>query len=320
MFIVTGGAGFIGSNVIKLLNKRGHKNILVVDSLKEEGQLKVANLAALDILDFEDRETYLKRIQNSASFGKVEAVFHFGGESSTTESDGDKVMRWNYAFSKTLLAWCGDKKTPLIYASSASVYGVSTDDMIELYPSKPRNLYAWSKAMFDQWVLQTLSAHKESYVYGLRIFNAYGPGEFHKNGQASPVYAFNRQLLKGGKIKLFDHPGREQGVDYCRDFVHVYDVAKVAWWMYEQKPDNGIYNVGTGKAVPFTKVADRVIEFHGKGEKDYVPFPDNLKGRYQPRTCADLTLLRGEGYTEEFIPADQGIKHYLEYLNERKDT
>lgn len=313
MFIVTGGAGFIGSNIVHALNARGVTDILVVDDLTD-GR-KCLNLADADIRDYADKDDFLRRIQAGEDFGPVEAVFHQGACSSTTEWDGRFVMAVNYEYSKALLAWCQARKVPMIYASSASVYGMGPTFRESREFERPLNMYAYSKFLFDCHLRPLL--HKlESQVAGLRYFNVYGPREQHKGSMASVAYHFHHQLEESGRLRLFEGcdgygPGEQR-----RDFIHVEDVVAVNLWLLDNPKVSGIFNVGTGRAQTFNDVAHAAINWHkgGGGGIDYIAFPDHLKGRYQSFTEADLTALRAAGYERPFMPVEIGVPRYMEWL------
>lgn len=311
MIVVTGGAGFIGSRLLKGLNEAGHSNILVVDKLKNGH--KFTNLVGKHFVDYMEADDFIARLSaNDGSFGKIDAVFHQGACSDTTEWDGAYMMRNNFEFSKKLFNICTSASTPFIYASSAAVYGASTKFEIDLKNEAPLNVYGFSKWQFDQYVRSRKDV--QSVVAGLRYFNVYGPGESHKGSMASVAYHLNEQLKKSDKVKLFGEyggcaPGMQQ-----RDFVFVDDVVKVNIWLW-QHAKSGIFNVGSGRAEPFKAIADTVIDFHGRGEIEYIPFPEHLKGHYQCFTQADLSPLRAAGYTDDFLTVNQGVTKYLDEIN-----
>jgi len=316
MIIVTGGAGFIGSNIVHGLNARGISDILVVDDLGD-GR-KCLNLADADIRDYADKDDFLRRIQAGEDFGPVEAVFHQGACSSTTEWDGRFVMAVNYEYTKALLAWCTARKTPFLYASSASVYGMGPTFREAREFERPLNMYAYSKFLFDCHLrpqLPTLG----SQVAGLRYFNVYGPREQHKGSMASVAWHFHHQLNESGRLRLFEGcdgygPGEQQ-----RDFIHVDDVVAVNLWLFDNPQVSGIFNVGTGRAQSFNEVARAAINWHkgGGGGIDYIPFPEHLKGRYQSFTEADMGALRAAGYERPFMPVEDGVPRYMEWLARR---
>lgn len=311
MYIVTGGAGFIGSNLVHALNARGIRDILVVDNLKNG--VKIRNLADADIDDYLDRDDFIERVRRREAFGSVAAVFHLGACSSTTEWDGLYVMRNNYEYSKTLFDWCQAQQTPFIYASSASVYGLGPEFREAREYERPLNLYAYSKFLFDQYVRRQWP-RLTAQVAGLRYFNVYGPREAHKGGMASVAYHFHHQILKDGVVRLFEGSDGYAAGEQRRDFIHVDDTVAVKLWLLDHPQVSGIFNVGTGRAQSFNEVARAVIAYHGRGRIEYIPFPEHLKGRYQSFTEADLSALRRAGYGGEFMRVEQGIPRYLDWL------
>lgn len=307
MIIVTGGAGFIGSNIIKALNDRGHTDILVVDNLKDG--TKFANLADLNIADYMDKEDFLISILADEDFGDVEAVFHEGACSSTTEWDGKYMMDNNYQYSKELLHYCLEHQIPFLYASSAATYGGRNDNFIEERQfEEPLNVYGYSKMLFDHYVREILP-EAGSQICGFRYFNVYGPREGHKGSMASVAFHLNTQLNNGENPKLF-----EGSDNFKRDFIYVEDVAAVNLWFWENGV-SGIFNCGTGRAESFQEVADAALNYHQKGEIEYIPFPEKLKGRYQAYTLADQTKLRAAGYDKPFKTVAEGVTEYMAWLN-----
>lgn len=309
MIIVTGGAGFIGSNIIKALNDQGHTDILVVDNLKDG--TKFANLVDLNIADYMDKEDFLISILADEDFGDVEAIFHEGACSSTTEWDGKYMMENNYQYSKELLHYCLEHEIPFLYASSAATYGGRNDNFIEERQyEEPLNVYGYSKMLFDHYIRQILP-EAGSQVCGFRYFNVYGPREGHKGSMASVAFHLNTQLNNGENPKLFE------GSDgFKRDFIYVEDVAAVNLWFFENNV-SGIFNCGTGRAESFQEVADAALNFHQKGEIEYIPFPEKLKGRYQAYTLADQTKLRAAGYDKPFKTVAEGVAEYMAWLNRK---
>jgi ADP-L-glycero-D-manno-heptose 6-epimerase len=313
MYIITGGAGLIGSNMVKALNLRGISDILVVDDLKEG--IKFKNLADCNIVDYVDRLDFIKRIQAGYDLGQVDAVIHEGACSATTEWDGEFIMKNNFEYTKTLLHWCQFIESPFIYASSASVYGMGPVFSEDRQYEQPLNMYAFSKFQFDQYLRRYQSA-LTSQVVGLRYFNVYGPREQHKGSMASVAFHFNNQILKEGKLKLFAGTEGYANGEQLRDFIHVDDAIAVKLWLLDHPGVSGIFNVGTGRAQSFNDVARAVIAYHGRGEIEYVPFPEHLKGRYQSYTQADISRLRAAGYAAEFMTVEQGVAKYLGWLEQ----
>ncbi len=312
MIVVTGGAGLIGSTLVRALNAKGHTNIVIVDHLKN-GK-KMLNLQGLNFADYWDREDFLKVIESDQFADTVEVVFHLGACSDTQEWDGQYLMRNNYAYSKSLLTYCQRKKIPLIYASSASVYGNGTVFVEKMEHEAPCNMYAFSKWQFDQYVRQK-HAHFVAPVVGLRYFNVYGPGEAHKGKMASCVYHFAEQILATGALRLFAGSGGYADGEQRRDFVYSEDVVKVNLWAWENAVPYGIFNVGTGASTTFKALAEAVVRWFGRGEISYIPFPEHLVGHYQSFTQADLSLLRQAGYGAPFQTVEEGVKQYLDTVS-----
>ena len=312
MIIVTGGAGMIGSNIVKALNDNGFNDILVVDNLKDGKKFK--NLVDLDITDYMDKEDFITQIMAGDDFGSIDAIFHEGACSATTEWDGKYIMMNNYEYSKEVLHFCIERDIPFLYASSAATYG-DTDTFIEEREYEGAlNVYGYSKQQFDNYVRRLWAdaeAHGEtvSQITGFRYFNVYGPREQHKGSMASVAFHLNNQMNAGEDPKLFE--GSDQ---FKRDFVYVGDVAAVNLWFLDNGV-SGIYNCGTGRAEPFRAVADAVIKHHGKGEVQSIPFPEHLKGAYQEFTQADLTKLRAAGCDVEFKSVADGVAEYMAIVN-----
>ena len=311
MIVVTGGAGFIGSNIVAELNGRGRSDVLVVDDLTDGHKFR--NLAGLDIADYHDRDEFVELIE-SDNAPRFEAILHQGACSTTTEWDGRYMMDVNYRYSKRLFAYCQARNVPFIYASSASVYGAGPDFVERPELEKPLNVYGYSKALFDRYVRRHLRTAR-SQVVGLRYFNVYGPNEAHKQSMASVAWHFDRQIREDGEARLFvGCDGYEDG-EQRRDFVYVGDVADCVLWFLEHCYRSGIFNLGTGRSQTFNDVANAVIAWHGNGRIRYVEFPDHLQGSYQSFTEADLTALRACGYDSEFRSVEEGVKRYLDRLH-----
>jgi ADP-L-glycero-D-manno-heptose 6-epimerase len=327
-YIVTGAAGFIGSRLVEGLNRRGINEIIAVDNLQHADKSrpsgdKFRNLARLRIADYLDQAEFLAEIDHFD--GGVEAVFHQGACSDTTETDGRYVMDTNYRYSKQLLEWCQEEEVPLLYASSAAVYGDSAGFREEAACEKPLNLYAYSKLLFDGYVRQMLSG-RTSQVAGLRYFNVYGPNEEHKafygTNMTSVAYQAFNQFTKEKKVKLFVGSGGYGEGEQRRDFIHVDDVVAVNLWLLEHGGVSGIFNCGTGRAQSFNDVAAAVIntvkgsaassaELVSQGLIAYVPFPPQLVGKYQSYTQADMSRLRAAGLDGDFMSVEQGVAAYV---------
>jgi ADP-L-glycero-D-manno-heptose 6-epimerase len=319
-YVVTGAAGFIGSRIVEALNRAGVTDIVAVDNLSRSA--KVANLTRLEIADFLDKGEFLQRLDSFD--GAVEAVLHQGACSDTMELDGRYMMENNYRYSKTLLDWCQEAEVPLLYASSASVYGASAEFREERAHERPLNVYGYSKFLFDQLVRRTLPG-KTAQIAGFRYFNVYGPNEQHKGRMASvALHAYN-QLVATGKVQLFEGSAGYGNGEQRRDFVHVDDVVDVNLWFLEHRELSGIFNCGSGRAQTFNQLAAATInsvqgtdhtarELAQRGFIEYIPFPEGLKERYQSFTEADLSRLRAAGYRGEFKSVEQGVAAYVNEL------
>jgi ADP-L-glycero-D-manno-heptose 6-epimerase len=307
VFVVTGGAGFIGSNLVRALAERGHDDIVVVDDL-EDGHKFVK------IADYLDKDDFLERLASDRRFGKgLDAIFHEGACSATTEWDGRYMMKNNYGYSQVLLHHCLERAVPYIYASSAAVYGGSAQFIEEPRCEGPLNVYGYSKLQFDRYV-RRVAPNPSSQVVGLRYFNVYGPREQHKGSMASVAFHFNNQVLADGEARLFEGSDGYGDGEQLRDFVYIDDVCDVNLWFLDNPEVSGIFNTGTGRAQSFNDVAKAVIAWHGKGKIRYIPFPDHLKGAYQSYTQADLRQLRACGCDVEFRPVEEGVPAYLDQL------
>jgi ADP-L-glycero-D-manno-heptose 6-epimerase len=310
MIIVTGGAGFIGSNLVRGLNRKGIGDVIVVDELAK-GR-KAGNLEDCDVSEYWDKSRLLSEL--SSGHRKPSVVFHQGACAVTTEWDGRLMMQTNYRYSMALLEYCVAERVPLIYASSAAVYGASTSfNETDLRLERPLNIYGYSKLLFDQRVRRVLST-AQSQVVGLRYFNVYGPREAHKGSMASVAYHLTRQLAESGEVRLFEGSGGYAPGEQRRDFIYVDDVVRVNLWFYEHPDRSGVFNVGTGASASFNELARAVIDWHGFGKIRYIPFPDGLKSSYQSFTEADVRALRGAGYAEPFSDVRSGTAAYLDAM------
>jgi len=308
MFVITGGAGFIGSNLIIGLNRIGVDDILVVDNLKNPEKLK--NLNSLNFSDYLDKKAF---IQNLCKFksGKIEVIFHQGACSNTMETDGHYMMENNYEYSKIVLNFCLENKIRLIYASSASVYGNGENGFREERNCEnPLNIYAFSKFLFDQYVRRIMPKSKIQIV-GLRYFNVYGPQENHKGRMASSINHFYNEIKGKNEMHLF-----EGSKNFLRDFVYVKDVINVNLFFLKNPEKNGIFNCGSGNAESFLKVGEIMKKLYPSSVIKEIPFPDELKGKYQTFTQADISSLRRAGYNNEFTSLEDGIKAYVKILEE----
>ncbi len=324
--IVTGAAGFIGSNLVKALNLRGERDIIAVDDLTDGDKFR--NLADCDIAHYFDKRDFVQRFADR-QLGDVRAVLHQGACSSTVEHDGRLMMDNNYRYSCDLLQACQDQSVPLVYASSAAVYGSGTDFREVRECERALNVYGWSKSLFDQRVRQLLPRAR-SQIVGLRYFNVYGPREQHKGRMASMVWHCVNQYRERGFVELFGEYGNYPAGGHLRDFVSVQDVVKVNLHWLDHPHTGGIFNVGTGRARSFNDLALATINSLRAAENRppltletallegvlrYCEFPDSLKGKYQVYTCADLTQLREAGYREPMLTLEEGVQRYIGTIN-----
>lgn len=319
MIVVTGGAGFIGRNIVKSLNINGENNILIVDDIKNKE--KISNLSDLKIKDFIDYKDFISKLKNENYFSNIKAILHHGAISDTTNWDAYLVMQNNYEYSKKIMHWCIKKHIQFIYASSASIY--ANEKIFKEFEENgnPLNVYGYSKYLFDQYVKKFNHDFLNigSQIVGLRYFNVYGLGEQHKGRMSSVIYQFNNQVLKEGKIKLFKGSHGFQDGEQKRDFVYIDDVIKINLWFMKRPLISGIFNVGTGVARSFNEVANLVCQwFENKSIKCkivYVDFPEDLINSYQSFTCADLQKIRNIGFDDEFHSIEEGVNDYLSLLN-----
>jgi len=324
--VVTGAAGFIGSNIIKGLNARGITSVIAVDDLTQGDKFR--NLRDLEIEDYIDADEFYP-VFAEGGFGKVEAVFHEGACSDTMEQDGKYMMDNNYGVSCSLYESCQERGTRLLYASSAAVYGGS--DTFQETPAfeLPLNVYGYSKLLFDQRMRRECGRdfrRNKRQVVGFRYFNVYGPREQHKGRMASVAFHQFNQFREHGTVKLFGEYGGYGPGQQTRDFVFIDDVVAVNLWFFDHPEKSGIFNLGTGRAQPFNDVAVAVVNtLRGGGVADaeaavqqglleYIPFPDALRGKYQCYTQADLTRLRAAGCDHVFADVATGVAKYMQTL------
>jgi ADP-L-glycero-D-manno-heptose 6-epimerase len=325
--VVTGAAGFIGSQLVAALNRAGTTEVMAVDDLKNGA--KARNLAGVEIVDYLDKREFLVQLESGRLDGSIDAILHQGACTDTMETDGRYVMDNNYAYSKAVLDWCLDEQVPLIYASSAAVYGAGREFGEARENEVPLNVYAYSKFLFDQYARKRTEGFNPpeggAQVAGLRYFNVYGPNEAHKGRMASVAFHAYHQFRADGRVKLFaGSDGYEDGGQQ-RDFVHVGDVVGVNLWLLENREVSGIFNCGTGRAQTFNQVAAAVIntvedadlsvqEMVERGFIEYIPFPPQLAGQYQSYTQADLGRLREAGYQGSFRSVEEGVAGYVREL------
>jgi ADP-L-glycero-D-manno-heptose 6-epimerase len=335
--VVTGAAGFIGSNIIAGLNARGMTDIIAVDDLKQGDKFR--NLVDLKIADYVDMDTFYDEFAGG-HYGQVEAVFHEGACSDTMEQDGKYMMDNNYTLSWHLFQACQKRGARLLYASSAATYGGSDTFREDPAFEGPLNVYGYSKLLFDQRMrrecgvnFERTKAGRTHQVVGFRYFNVYGPREQHKGRMASVAFHQFNQFNAEGKVKLFgEYGGYPQG-GQMRDFVFIDDVVAVNLWFFDNPAQSGIFNLGSGRAQPFNDVASSVVNamrrLHGEsalalddiaqqGLVEYVPFPDALRGKYQCYTQADLSALRATGCDHQFADVQTGVSRYVDWLASRK--
>ena len=328
--VVTGAAGFIGSNLVKGLNARGIDDIIAVDDLTQGDKFR--NLADLKIADYVDAQDFYGQFADGA-FGKVDAVFHEGACSDTMELDGKYMMDNNYTLSCGLFRACRTRNTRLLYASSAATYGGSDTFSESPEHEKPLNVYGYSKLLFDQRMRRELGARFEnaqSQVVGFRYFNVYGQREQHKGRMASVAFHQFKQFQADGKVKLFGEYGGYSAGGQMRDFVFIEDVVAVNLWFFDHPEKSGIFNLGTGRAQPFNDVALAVVNTLRKAQNaapltledavrggmiDYITFPDALVGKYQSYTQADLSALRAAGCQHAFANVQAGVAAYMQGLS-----
>ena len=320
MIILTGGAGFIGSNLIQELNRIGERDILVVDNLAPAPNLsgpKFLNLWGADYADYMDKTEFRKALAAGDFKGtKVRAILHQGACSNTLEDDGRYMMDNNFTYSKEILAFATEQQVPLVYASTAAVYGLSEGFSPTFENERPLNVYGYSKLAFDNYVRRQFASDDKpkSSVVGLRYFNVYGPREQHKGRMASVIHHFTKQLKDTGSIRMFVGSGGYGDGEQRRDFVFVKDLCRINLFFAgllpesPKKPVHAIVNAGTGEASTFKAIAEALMQVHGPGKIDFIPFPGDLMNRYQHFTEADVAGLRAAGYTAPFTTLEEGVR------------
>ena len=325
-YIITGAAGFIGSNLVKALNQRGENNIIAVDNLKNADKFK--NLVDCEIADYLDKQVFLGKLQDGFFDGLVRAVLHQGACSDTMETNGRYMMDNNYQYTLELLNYCQNEEIPFLYASSASVYGGSSVFKESRECEAPLNVYAYSKFLFDH-IVRRRWQKSSAQVVGLRYFNVYGSREAHKGRMASVAYHFFNQYRAEGRVELFEGCDGYANGGQLRDFVSIEDVVKVNMYFLDNQQKSGIFNLGTGQAQSFNDVAVATIntlrkagakpvlslvEMQQQGLISYIPFPESLRGKYQSYTQADISALRSSGYSGNFLSVEQGVARYMEQM------
>ena len=323
--IVTGAAGFIGSNIVKALNERGEQRVIAVDNLTRADKFK--NLVDCEIDDYLDKTEFVARFKRG-DFGKVRAIFHEGACSDTMETDGRYMMENNFRYSRDVLDTCLEQGVQFLYASSAAVYGGSSEFVESREVEKPLNVYGYSKFLFDQVIRQILPSAR-SQIAGFRYFNVYGQRESHKGRMASVAFHNFNQFRAEGKVKLFGEYNGYGAGEQTRDFVSVEDVTKVNLHFFDHPEKSGIFNLGTGRAQPFNDIASTVVnslraidgeaplslaELVQRGLIEYIAFPDALRGKYQCFTQANQSKLREAGYDAAFLTVQEGVDRYVRWL------
>lgn len=321
MIVVTGGFGFIGSNVVKILNKAGYKDILVVDNL-ENGR-KFSNLLGAKFKNFYHKDYFIDNLSSLHREYNFSRIIHLGACSSTMEWNGNYLMSNNFDYSKSLVNFCGGKNIPFIYASSASVYGRGGAGFEENNVSTEQlNMYAYSKYLFDEYIESEILPTSKSQIVGLRYFNVFGAGEQHKGRMASVIHHFNNNVINEGKCILFGGSHGYANGEQERDFVWVEDCANLNLWFLKHPDISGIYNAGSGRTHTFNDIAGYVVDWHVKNsaikaEIEYKEFPKNLLGNYQSFTKASLDLLRSIGCDYKFTSTKSAVEGYLNILNQQ---
>jgi len=323
--LVTGGFGFIGTNLIKRLNQMGFSDITCIDSLNNS--LKLSNASQIKISNFIDKKEFFSILKNTnSSTFDFNYIFHQGACSDTTCEDGNYIMQNNFTFSKLLADFCLKNSIPMVYASSASVYG-DAQNFVESKNEKALNYYAYSKLLFDEYIRNKNINSFKSQIVGLRYFNVYGPYEEHKSRMASVIFHFYNQLKKNKRISIFEGSHGLKNGEHKRDFIHVDNVVDMNLWFFKNSQLSGIFNCGTSEANSYNKIADTIIDYFKKNKNDfnlkyddyisYIKFPEDLKNRYQPFTKSSNESIKSKSYDNKFYSIEQGVNKYLKYLDEK---
>lgn len=320
MYIVTGGAGFIGSNLVAGLEESSSKEIVVCDRLGSDNKWRnIAKRDLADIIPPEQLESYVK-----GNATQIDAVLHMGAISATTELNADLIIEQNFRLSCSLWNICKTEKIPYIYASSAATYGAGENgflddaDRLELSKLRPLNAYGWSKHLFDRWVARKtenlVSEEAASQWVGLKFFNVYGPNEYHKNNMISVALKNYREIKAGGPSVLFkSHNPLYSDGEQMRDFIWVGDCIKVILWLLENPQISGLFNLGTGQAQSFNQLVNAVYRAMGKTPQvQYVETPLAIREKYQYFTQADIGKLRSNGFESEFKTVEEGVTEYVQ--------
>lgn len=326
MIIVTGGAGFIGSNLVAALEDRGITNLVVCDTLGSDDKWR--NISKRELRDVVHPDHLMDYLNAHAN--EVEAIFHMGAISATTERDADAITKNNFTATRLLWKWCAAHNVRLIYASSAATYGdgdagfVDNDAPEFLAKLRPLNPYGWSKHLFDRRTARIVRDGSEPTPpqwAGLKFFNVYGPNEYHKGEQMSVVCKLYPQVMAGASARLFKSANPNYGDGgQIRDFIYVDDCVSVMMWLYDNPGINGLFNVGTGKARSFKDLAEAVFAAADKKPKiQYIDMPQELQAKYQYYTQADMTKLRAAGYDKPFTDLEEGVRRYVQDFMSKSD-
>lgn len=320
LIIVTGAAGFIGSYLVGYLNSKGYRNIVVVDEFRREDKtINISDKAFSGKVDRDDFFDWLQESKNKPAF-----VFHLGARTDTTEFNYEVHRRLNLEYSKKVWNFCAASQVPLVYASSAATYGAGengyNDDHDVVESLQPLNPYGESKNDFDKWVLK--QSEQPPFWAGLKFFNVYGPGEYHKGRMASVIWHSYNQIRETGEVKLFKshRPDFKDG-EQLRDFIYVKDVAKVCYWLMHRQPSSAIYNLGTGKARSFSDLVRSTFRAIDREPNiRFIDMPEDIRDKYQYFTEANMQKLRDAGYREPFYSLEEGISDYVKgYLEVRSE-
>jgi len=310
MIIITGGAGFIGSCMLRTLNDNGRNDIIIVDNIASTD--KWMNIRNKKYIKYVNKKDFLDELP---TYEDVETIIHMGAQSSTVEKDFDYLWNNNFTYTKTLWNYCAEKQISFLYASSAATYGdgkLGFDDKMNIDMLLPLNGYGYSKQLFDQWVKHQAVSFPKQYV-GFKFFNVYGPNEYNKGSMASMIFHGYKQIKEAGTIRLFKsyNPDYKDG-GQLRDFIYVKDICDVMYWMLEHPEVNGLFNLGTGRAQSFKELAEATFTaLDLKPNIEYIDMPEQLKKKYQYYTRAEMSKLREIGYNKEFRNLGEGVQDYV---------